>query len=264
MHESVKNVKRVWETAKELRKGSRNTKPVGVIQDEFDAWFESGGNEHKTSTDMVQIARTLQTIMDGVVDYEGVFTIAMTNRPSVIPDAVLRRFKYVDVVCQLTDSERIELLKQFLYRGLPISSGVKSQHYEAWGKLLKDAPGDVLGKIADEIHFKFMREYLSNNSKNARGIEKHLHKLSIEGDLTKSEFSFVKRSLGEYRRVGVEEIDKAVNYMLRQPVVQKEIDAARKVYAEAQDVLDGLAMVTDDGPSVGFGAKRKSGMWNNG
>lgn len=262
LHESVKNVKRVWEAARDLRRESRYTKPVALIQDEFDAWFVRGDEKTYSSTDMGQIKNTLQTVMDGIVDYEGVFMVALTNNPRAIPDAILRRFKYVDVVGQLTDVERTDLFKHFLSRGLPISSGIRATDYARWTAQLADAPGDVFGKIADEVHFKFMREYLGKHRDEGRRIERYLHKMSQDGDLTRREFAYVKRHLGQYRSITPNDVNSAVDYMLKQPAVQKEINAARKVYADAAEVMKGLAEVTDDSPSIGFNAKRRSTLWN--
>ena len=263
MHESVKNVKRVWEEAMQLRKNSRNTKPVALIQDEFDAWFSQGNSRLEgDNKDMQQIRTTMQEVMDGVVDYEGVFMIALTNRPGEVPDPILRRFKYVDVVGQLTDAERLSLFKHFLYRGLPISSGIRQADYQRWMGKLQDAPGDVLGKIADEVHFKFIMEYRRERPGAVQKIERQLLRMQQGEGLSSAESAYVKQALGSYRRINAADIDAAVGYMLMQPAVLKEISAARKVYAEAADIMRGLTLI-DDGRSIGFGARvgKKSEIW---
>lgn len=261
MHESVKNVKRVWEEAQKLRQGSRFTKPVAVIQDEFDAWFEHGKGFYSTG-DAEQMERTLQEVLDGLVEYNGVFTIALTNRPGVIPDAILRRFKYVDVVGQLTRDERAELLRRFISKGMPVSRQVTGQDYVSWAERLEDAPGDVLGKVADEIHFKLMRDYISTHPRSASRLEKYLAKIADEHDLGRHEYAYVKRQLAsEFRRVGKGEIETAISYMLTQPAVQKEINTAREIYREAGKIMKGLVSVSDTGPSMGFGAKEKGRLW---
>lgn len=258
MHESVKNVKRVWEEGKRLRQESRYTKPVALIQDEFDAWFERGDRGFRHS-DEQQMERVLQEVLDGLIDYDGVFTIALTNKPGVIPDGILRRFKYVDIVGQLTHPERTGLLKYFLTRGMPVSAKVKNADYQKWAERLADAPGDVLGKIADEVHFKYIREYRHANQNTARSIERYLTRIENERDLTRIEYSYVKRQLAEYRRVNKPEIEEAINYMLRQPAIQKMINEARKVYSEADKIMQGLMVVGEEG--MGFGRKAISTIW---
>ncbi len=260
LHESVKNVKRVWDEAKKLRQESRFTKPVAIIQDEFDAWFAKGA-EFTRHADEEQIERTLQEIMDGVVDYDGLFTVALTNKPGIIPDAILRRFKYVDVVGQLTLDERAALFKKFLARGMPVSREVRQNDYISWANALDNAPGDVLGKIADEVHFKLMKEYISRNKRSAANIEKYLTKIEGERELTRAEYSYVRKALSEYRSVTKAEIKGAIDYMLKQPAVQKEINAAREVYKEAASIMEGLMAVGDVGATMGFGARQRSRLW---
>jgi SpoVK/Ycf46/Vps4 family AAA+-type ATPase len=143
MHESVKNVKRMFEAAKEMRKQSRNTKPVAIVLDEFDRLFSYGEGVHQ-AYDGKRMEGALQELMDGVVGYEGIFLVALTNIPKAVPAAILRRFKYVDVVGQLTTEERISLFKQFLTRGLPISGEVSENNYQEWAEKLVDAPGSTL------------------------------------------------------------------------------------------------------------------------
>lgn len=259
MHESVKNVKRVWEEARNLRQGSRLTKPVAIIQDEFDAWFQQGDLGHRAA-DEQQIERVLQEMLDGLVEYEGVFTIALTNRPGQIPDAILRRFKYVDVVGQLSHTERTELFKRFLTNGMPVARGITNDDYTRWAKILDDAPGDVLGKIADEVHFKYMMEFRQSNPKGARNLERYLSGKAKEGDLAPTDYSYAKRQLKRFRPVTKGEIDGAVEYMMKQPAIQKMINAARDVYQEADKIMHGLMQV-NDGPGIGFGAKQQSQIW---
>ncbi|MEK6852956.1 MAG: ATP-binding protein, partial [Nanoarchaeota archaeon] len=261
LHESVKNVKRVWEEGKRLRQESRYTKPVAIIQDEFDGWFQQGdfGFRH---ADEQQMERVLQEVLDGLVEYDGVFTVALTNRPGAIPDAILRRFKYVDIVGQLTLEERAHLFRHFLTRGMPISPAVKSTDYMRWAEMLEDAPGDVLGKIADEVHFKFIRGYKESNPRAARRLESYLQRIEHERDLSNAESGYTKRELAGYKRVGKQEIETAIIYMLKQPPIQKEIKFAGQVYSEAEKIVQGLMEVSDDS-SIGFGAKEKSRTWSH-
>jgi len=252
----------VYEEATNLRQGSRHTKPVAVILDEFDAWFQHGdiGMQH---ADESQMERVLQEVLDGLVDYEGVFSIALTNKPGMIPDPILRRFKYVDVVGQLTQEERGDLFKHFLTRGMPISPGVRSSDYDGWAETLVDAPGDVLGKIADEVHFKYIREYKSANPRTVKRLERYLTKIENERDLSRAEYAYVKRELAQYRSIPKAEVQEALDYMIRQPAVQKMINAARAVYNEADKIMQGLTVVGDVGPTLGFNVRRQSGLWSN-
>ena len=84
MHESVSNVKRIYEGAKQLRVEARDTKPVMMGLDEFDSWFMNGRNGgNHSDKDMQQIKNVLQEVLDGVEDYHGIITLAMTNESEV-------------------------------------------------------------------------------------------------------------------------------------------------------------------------------------
>ncbi|MBI5391024.1 ATP-binding protein [Candidatus Woesearchaeota archaeon] len=258
MHESVKNVGRVWDEAKRLRLESRESKPVAIILDEFDAWFQEGDGAYR-SPDEAQMARVLQEMMDGLVDYNGIFTIAMTNVPKVIPQALIRRFKYVDVVGQLQEQERSTLLETMITRGLPVAEDIQAADYQKWGVQLEHAPGDVLGKIADEVHFKLMGAYIG--SKNGAGkLEMKLRKAyEANSELSPKQYVAVKKSLQASGIIVTRQhVDDAMAIMLKEPSIKMQIDAARKVYRDATEILDGLASY--DG-GIGFEKPRKGGLW---
>lgn len=258
MHESVKNVKRVWDCAKDLRKGSRNTKPVGILMDEFDRLFNYGEGVH-AAYDGGRMTGVLQEMMDGVVDYEGVFLVGMTNVPKQIPEAVLRRFKYVDVVGQLNQEERIKLFKMFLTRGLPVDTSVTDDDYAKWAEMLNHAPGDVIGKVTDEIHFKFMHELVTNDAKMIAALEKNLSRKLRNRDATKTDYTFLKSALGKKKMIGAADITTALESVIIQPQVKMQINKARQTYKDAEDILKGLSSIGES--DHGFHGKKKSVVW---
>ena len=255
MHESVKNVKRMYDAAKDLRKGSRYTKPVAIIIDEIDRLFSYGEGVHQ-AYDGSRMTGVLQEMMDGVVDYEGVFLVGMTNNPKSVPEAVLRRFKYVDVVGQLNREERAKLFKKFLTRGLPVASSITEETYLEWADLLNHAPGDVIGKVVDEIHFKFMHELVTNDPKATSLIERNLSKKLKDREAGKKDFSFLRTALAKYREIEPSEVTKALETVIAQPQVQMQISKAKQVYRDAKDIMNGLAVI--DGGSLAFGASKKA------
>ena len=260
MHESVKNVKRVWDCAKDLRKGSRNTKPVGILMDEFDRLFNYGEGVH-AAYDGGRMTGVLQEMMDGVVDYEGVFLVGMTNVPKQIPEAVLRRFKYVDVVGQLNQEERIKLFKMFLTRGLPVDTSVTDDDYAKWAEMLNHAPGDVIGKVTDEIHFKFMHELVTNDAKMIATLEKNLSKKLRNRDATKTDYTFLKSSLGKHKMIGAADITTALESVIIQPQVKMQINKAKQTYKDAEDILKGLSSIGES--DHGFHGTKKSVVWGS-
>ncbi len=258
MHESVKNVKRMYDEAKNLRKNSRHTKSVGIIIDEFDRLFDYGEGVH-AAYDGGRMTGVLQEMMDGVVGNEGIFLVTMTNVPKAIPEAILRRFKYVDVVGQLTLEERVKLFKLFLTRGLPIDPTVTDEDYKKWAEMLNHAPGDVIGKVCDEIHFKFMFDLTMNKPHVVASIERILSKKLHDREAKKEDYSYLKTALGKYKNINAEEITQALETIIKQPQVVMQVNKSKQVYRDAEDILNGLSQIGESG--LGFGAKKKSVLW---
>lgn len=255
MHESVKNVARLYEQASDLRKGARYTKPVSIIMDEFDRLF-SFGEGVNTAYDGDRMVGALQEQMDGVVGREGVFLVAMTNFPKAVPEAVLRRFKYVDVVGQLTKLERMELFKMFLLRGLPVDPAVDDHAWLAWADRMEDAPGDVVGKVADEVHFVFMKQHIKQYGKSIGAIERALNKRLRDREPTDADRRYLKDALAKHGTVRAEDVERALEEVLRQPQVRMQIRKAHEVYRDAQEVLKGLE------GGAGFTARGTSRTWD--
>jgi SpoVK/Ycf46/Vps4 family AAA+-type ATPase len=262
MHESVKNIKRMYDHAKDLRRNSRYTKPVGILMDEFDRLFTYGEGVH-AAYDGGRMTGVMQEMMDGVIGYEGVFLVALTNSPKAVPEAILRRFKYVDVVGQLTKEERIKLFKQFLTRGLPIDSSVQEEDYVKWAELMDGAPGDVLGKVADEIHFKFMHELVLTDAKKASEIERTLAKRLRDRESKKDDFIYIKKALGSHKTIDASDISTALETILAQPQVKMQITKARQVYKDADDIMRGLSSIDEGGFGFTSSPTKRSGLWSS-
>jgi SpoVK/Ycf46/Vps4 family AAA+-type ATPase len=261
MHESVKNVKRLYDHAKDLRQKSRFTKPVAILLDEFDRLFSYGEGVHQ-AYDGKRMEGVFQEMMDGVVGYEGVFLVALTNIPKQVPEAILRRFKYVDVVGQLTKEERASLFKQFLTKGLPVADDVTETSYLEWADRLEDAPGDVLGKVADEVHFKFMKEFVDKHGDKVSGIERRLSKRLRDKEIEERDRKFLRDALKQYKIVGANDVSDALDMVIKQPQIQMQINKAKQVYRDAGELMQGLSSI--GGKEMGFGGtvKKRSALWS--
>ena len=202
----------------------------------------------------------LQEMMDGIVGYEGVFLVALTNVPKEIPEAILRRFKYVDVVGSLTQEERAHLFKMFLTRGLPIDPAVTEENYMKWADLLNHAPGDVIGKVTDEIHFKFMHDLVHNQPAKIGAIEKSLGKRLKDREATKKDYAYLKKALATYKIISGEDITTALETVIAQPQVKMQINKAKQVYRDAEDIMKGLSDINSSG--LGFNTTKKSVVWS--
>ena len=254
-HESVSNVKRVYDKAAELREESMGNKPVILALDEFDGWFmrsEKGGSF--TDTDMQQIENVMLEVLDGIKDYSGVITMAMTNNPKGIPPRILRRFRYVDIVGKLTDEERTYMLKMYLEKSLPLEEGIES-NYNRWALNLRDAPGDVVRKVVDEIHFNIVPRFIKEKPKESARLEKILSNREREnGKLTEKDSTYLRKRLKkEGIIVSPDHVESAIKDLLKRPHIARQIKDARQVYADAEEVMGRLASGGDiDDSRLGF------------
>jgi len=242
LHESVNNVKRIYDAAKKLYVEGREDKPVVLVLDEFDGWFARGESGSLVTTDMHQIENILLEVLDGMGDYNGIITMAMTNKPTLITGGILRRFRYVDVVGQLITQERADLLRMYLEKSLPVDSEVKESDYKIWAEKLEYAPGDVVRKVVDEIHFKLLPEYLKTMPREAKLVERVLDKREKRaGVLSDKDIAYVKNKLADYRSISALEISRAVDDLLLQPPIRKQIETAKVVYREAGEILEEIS-----------------------
>ena len=259
MHESVNNVKRVYDAAKELRVNSLERKPVILVLDEFDGWFARSEIGTFSDIDMQQIENTFLEILDGMEDYTGLITLAMTNKPKAVPTGIMRRFRYVDIVGQLNADERASLLKMYLEKSLPTHQDVAGQ-YDHWAEKLVDTPGDVIRKVVDEIHFSLVPEYIRTHPKEAARVEKILQKrASDKGTHDDGDIDWLKAKLGQYRLITPLDVERTIDDLLKKPNIRKQVNAAKEVYRDAQLLMEELAQETQ----VGFGLKRKSGIMDS-
>lgn len=255
-HESVNNAKRIYEAAKKLFMEGREQKPVVLSLDEFDSWFRHGGHS-SVDTDMQQIKSVLLQVLDGMQDYSGIVTLAMTNEPRSIPPGIVRRFRYVDVVGQLTEQERADMLRMYVERSLPVHPDV-AKNYQAWAKMLADAPGDVVRKVIDEVHFTMVPGYIREHPEESARIERILRKREEKRGINEDEdIEYLRSRLAAHRTVTPPDIDKAIAMLLGQTHVQKQIRKARDFYDSAEKVLDSLS----SGKTPRFGALDSGDSW---
>ena len=229
--EFEKNVDRLWDQAVKIRKDTG--KMVFIIMDEFDSFF---GGKGQFENNHSRVQKIIQAKLDGMTDYEGIIVIGMTNEPKNIPLAILRRFKYVDVVGQLTVDERVTLLKKFITRGLPLSTGFKASDWKKWGVLLEGVTGDIIGKIADDIHYEYMSSLIKEHPDKSLKFEE----LATNVRLGKNSLADLKKELKKYKKVNSKWINDIITQKLAEPVIQEQIKLATKLYKDADTILNNM------------------------
>lgn len=253
MHESVNNVKRIYDQAVELRTEARDLKPVVLVLDEFDGWFANGHGGNFADVDMQQIQDVFLEVLDGMEDYSGIVTLAMTNKPKEIPAGIMRRFRYVDIVGKLNQEEREKILGLYLEKRMPVRADVP-EHYAKWAEKLDHAPGDVIRKVVDELHFEIVPEFIRKNSRVAERLERTLYgREKKNGALDDKDIIYLRSSMQKYGiEITPEQVDKTVDDLLLRPVIQQQINRAKQVYEDAETILQELKDMKDDRPRFGF------------
>lgn len=249
--EFEKNVDRVWDGALELRREYRG-KVLVLCMDEFDSWFGGQGEASYGNEAFMRVQKSLQQKLDGMREYDGIVVVGLTNEPHKIPLAMYRRFRFVDVVGELEQSERTELFKRFVSK-MPLSSGFRNVQWEDYGNMLQGATGDVIGKVADEIHYNFMREFRKQYRVEAKRIDRQIERAQRNGDDLA-----VKRMIGAYMSVTPPMVQEALERILRDPIIREQIRLAEQVYAHAHDIMRNVGTRQDAAlggykPPVGFG-----------
>ncbi len=242
--EFEKNVDRIWDGAAALRAASGGEKLVFLLMDEFDGWFNIS-NGHWVDETYRRVQKAIQMKLDGIVDYEGIITVGFTNEPAKIPLAIYRRFKYVDIVGELNQEERSSLLRHFLTSGLPLSRGFTEAHWKGWGARLEGATGDVIGKVADDVHYELMRDFIAKHPKDARQIESLIRKRELSGDKDRGIKSETKRLIAVHASVTPDWVGRVLTSKLAEPTIREQVATAKRVYAEARDVMRKLHMRKD-------------------
>lgn len=156
--EAEQNVRKVFEIAAETY--DKYGKPVVLVLDEIDSFFpvnssRGDGGAHHT---ILGMQKTLQTVLDGDVTYEGVSLVGLTNEPAGIPVPIYRRFGAVEIIRKFTPAERRDLLISTADQ-LPMAEGWQEKFPWAQFDRASDfASGDLLGKIYDEAFDYGLRE----------------------------------------------------------------------------------------------------------
>ena len=174
-------------------------------------------------------------------EYQGIVTVMLTNDPLAFPDSMFRRFRYVDVVGQLNDEERVNLLELYT-TSFPLAQGV-DDHYMDWAGRLKDAPGDVVRKVLDEVHFDLITRFEEEMPGEVRRMERVLYKREQKrGSLGDDDMMYVRERMRlKGYIVNAEQIEGALGTVLDKPNIKKQIKDARECYRDADMLLQKLA-----------------------
>lgn len=236
--EAEKNPKRLFEAGLRIQKESK--KHVHFLIDEIDSVLKKPEFRQYGETDL---SLEFQILMDGVVHYPNLSVWGATNFPERIPMAMLRRFNSVVIVGELSQEDRIHLLKHFIAGYLP-TSGITEDNWGRAALRLEGATGDVMRKVADHIWREKMSTFVSRHLKEAHSILEYLNegeKFQLSTFDDKKRFNFKER-LGKFVQVTPDDLQECVTKMLANVSVKSEIETAIKTYKDAKIYLKGMAV----------------------
>ena len=146
----------------------------------------------------------------------------------------------------------------FLERSLPLTPEVKN-HYEEWATKLVDAPGDVVRKVVDEVHFSLVPTFIRKNPKIAERLEKTLYNREAKyGSLNDADVKYVRDRLQHYGCIVTpDQVGTALDEILKKPNIRQQINDAREVYDDADKLLEVISEGKSSSSRMGWKHRSK-------
>ena len=240
--EAEKNPKRLFEAALQISKEAK--KHTHILIDEIDTILNK--NEGRDSFGSTNLVTEFQNLMDGVVRYPDLSVWGATNNPEKIPMPCLRRFAKVLIVGELSQEDRVKLLKHFS-NFMPVGDISET----AWSSLamrLDGATGDIHRKIVDHIWREKMTWFVRNHRETA---QKLVDQLSTEqgqkfdlSSFTQAQRDTFKKALAQYVWINAKAIDESITAHLENVAIHHEIKTAVETYEKARGFLAQLKQST--------------------
>jgi AAA+ superfamily predicted ATPase len=233
--EAEKNPKRLFEQCIKLQKEAR--RHVHILIDEIDSVLNDDKQFGATN-----LTLEFQILMDGVIHYPHLSVWGATNAIERIPMPMIRRFNKVLIIGELSDKDRVILLKQFASY-LPLDE-IPEDSWMEMSRRLEGATGDVIRKIMDHVWRTKMHWFVSNHPKEAKRLVSSLNHNGLKFQLssfTTSQRNKFKDSLGVFFKVRGSDIRDSINMHLENIAVYHEIETAKRTYQRAREFLAHLA-----------------------
>lgn len=234
--EADKNPKRLFEQALTLHKESK--KRVYILIDEVDSVMH-----HPEGMNDTNLTLEFQILMDGIVSYPGISVWGATNNPERIPMAMIRRFNRVEIVGELSENDRIHLLKQFLDY-MPHEDFTDTE-WKEHSEALVGATGDVIRQVCDHIWRTKIYSFINANEENADRVMKNMvgkmpNGFSVQ-HLDEDKRTDFKKDLHENGLcIKPKDVKESISIHLKNIAVRSEIDTAVQTYATAKAFLKQL------------------------
>lgn len=235
--EAEKNPKRLFEAALQLQKESH--KQVFILIDEVDTILND--DHARGGFGATNLTTEFQQLMDGILQYPHIAVWAATNHPERIPMPMIRRFSKVAIVGELSQDDRVKLLKHFV-SFLPIADDFPEEAWQDAAKRLEGAVGDGIRKVADYVWREKMAALVRKHPASASKVIEWLN----EGEKFQvSRFNQDRRQalhgkLKEHLAVQPADLLESVEVHLDNIAFRTEIETAVETYERSKRFLAGI------------------------
>lgn len=236
--EAEKNPKRLFEAAIKLQRDAN--KHVHIMIDEIDTILnKDSGRDAFGNTNLVT---EFQNLMDGVVHYPHISVWGATNHPDRMPMPCIRRFSKVLIVGELTQADRVTLLKGFA--GHMAMEPIADHLWDALAKKLEGATGDVLRKVVDHVWRTKMTAFVHAKPAEAKKV---LASLANGTKFSIAEFTAEKRAafhavIREHKEAVLtgDDLARSIDQHLDNVAIHNEIKTAVDTYTKARAFLSAI------------------------
>jgi len=236
--EAEKNPKRLFSEGLRIQRESK--KQVFFLIDEIDTILN--GDRGQFAFGGTNLATEFQVLMDGITSYPSLCLWGATNNPDRIPMPLIRRFSKVVIVGELTQEDRVRLLKQFVGY-LPLCSDFAEEAWQEAATKLDGAVGDIIRKVVDQLWREKMSWFVSNHRKEAEGVLATLNEGGQRFQV--KDFDAKKRAklhekLRPYFQVRPKDLLDSVDSHLQNLAIRSEIETAKATYEAARKFLSNV------------------------
>lgn len=237
--EAEKNPKRLFEAGLKLQRESG--RDVHFLIDEIDTILNSAQGQNAFGG--FNLATEFQVLMDGVMSYPGLSVWGATNHLERIPMPLVRRFAKVVIVGELSQADRVHLLRHFS-NFLPVDPLFSDQAWEDAAQQLDGAVGDIMRKVVDDLWRKSMSTFVGKHPDVARELVRWLNRDGVKFDISTFDAdrrAAFKEKLRPYVELKEEDVLSSVKGYLGNIAIQGEIAKCKATYEGARRTLASLS-----------------------
>ena len=206
------------------REWFRHEKPVVLSWDEMDTIGDSGDKKMMDAGDRVNeaIQTTVQAILEGDKQYEGLFLFGLTNKPNKFSPPFLSRFADVEVIQGLTVDERVGLMKHLL-ASIPLTDDFDDKaDWKGFKRMTENVSGRTIGKMGDKIFEIFKEKFKARDPEQLQLVNREFRIRLQKGEAITAELKRTFFAEGHDLRVTPDIFEKVLGEFRAKPEFEHE------------------------------------------